>query len=76
MFSGSITDLVTPISDGEVDLDAFTDLVEWQIEQGCHGLSVAGMTGETSTLTMTELPLLVQRCLDITSETIPVLAGI
>ncbi len=37
-FQGSITALITPFKDGKVDARAFQKLVEWQIEQGTHGL--------------------------------------
>lgn len=76
MFNGAITDLVTPFSEGEVDLEAFSDLVEWQISEGSHGLLVASRTGEAPTLTMNEVTSLVQRCLDITAGRIPVMAAV
>ena len=37
-FQGSITALITPFKDGKVDATAFQRLVEWQIDQGTHGL--------------------------------------
>src|SRR3990170_8956032 len=50
-FQGSITALVTPFKDGKVDPRAFQKLVEWQIDQGTHGLVPCGTTGESPTLT-------------------------
>ena len=38
MLSGSITALITPFRDGQVDEDALSALVERQIEAGTHGL--------------------------------------
>ena len=38
-FRGSIPALVTPFAaDGSVDEKAFRNFVEWQIEEGSHGL--------------------------------------
>ncbi len=34
MFKGSIPALVTPFKDGEVDLEALKNLVDWHIEEG------------------------------------------
>ena len=47
---GSITALITPFKDGKVDEAAFRKLVNWQIEQGSHGLVPCGTTGESPTL--------------------------
>ena len=38
MLSGSITALITPFRDGQIDEDALNTLVERQIEAGTHGL--------------------------------------
>ena len=45
-FRGAITALVTPFRNGEVDEEAFRAFIEWQIEQGIHGLIPLGSTGE------------------------------
>ncbi len=37
-FKGSITALVTPFRDGNVDEDQFRAFVDWQIVSGTHGL--------------------------------------
>ena len=54
MFSGSIVALITPFRDGAVDQAALERLVEYQIEQGTHGLVPCGTTGESPTLTPEE----------------------
>jgi 4-hydroxy-tetrahydrodipicolinate synthase len=76
MFSGAITDLVTPMTDTELDFESFGELVAWQVEQGCHGLVVAGRTGEASALTMNEVFELVQRGIAIASGQIPVIVSV
>ena len=51
VFKGSITALVTPFRDGELDEEAFRAHVDWQIDEGTHGLVPVGTTGESPTLT-------------------------
>jgi 4-hydroxy-tetrahydrodipicolinate synthase len=52
---GAITPLVTPfVADGSLDLDAIKPLVDWQLEQGSHGISIGGSTGEPTSQTVSE----------------------
>src|SRR4051794_6464825 len=52
---GAITPLITPFAaDGALDLDAIRPLVDWQLEQGTHGISVGGSTGEPTSQTVAE----------------------
>jgi len=57
---GSIVPLVTPFRDGEVDYDAYAELVEFQVANGSHGVLVNGTTAEPSTLTVRERNRLVE----------------
>jgi len=75
MFRGSITALITPFQDGEIDWDAFDNLVEWQIEQGSHGLVACGTTAESPTLSKNEHTAIVERCVSVVKGRIPVIAG-
>ena len=44
---GSIVPLMTPFTeDGAVDHLSLANLVEWQIANGTHGVSIGGSTGE------------------------------
>ena len=64
---GSIVPLVTPFTeDGTFDGQAFTRLIEWQIESGSHGLSVTGTTGEPSALSLPER----EHVMDVAARTI------
>ena len=54
MIHGSIPALITPFLDGELDRPALEDLVEWQIQEGSHGLVAVGTTGESPTLSHEE----------------------
>jgi 4-hydroxy-tetrahydrodipicolinate synthase len=75
MFQGSITALITPFKDGAIDETAFKSLVEWQIEQGSHGLVPCGTTGESPTLTHDEHNRVVDLCIDAAAGRVPVIAG-
>lgn len=72
---GSITALVTPFRDGEVDEAAFRALVERQIAAGTHGLVPCGTTGESATLSEAEHRRVVEICVDVTQGRVPVIAG-
>lgn len=75
MFKGSITALVTPFMDGRIDEAAFRSLVEWQVEEGSHGLVPCGTTGESPTLSHAEHKRLVELTVEVTGKRVPVIAG-
>ena len=74
-FKGSITALITPFKDGKVDEPALQRLVEWQIDQGTHGLVPCGTTGESPTLTHDEHRRVVELCVEAAAGRVPVIAG-
>jgi 4-hydroxy-tetrahydrodipicolinate synthase len=74
-FKGSFTALVTPFSDGAVDEKAFREHVNWQIEEGTHGLVPVGTTGESPTLSHAEHKRVVEICIDEARGRVPVIAG-
>lgn len=68
--------LATPFTtDGAVDEVSLRRLVEFQIDKGCYGLTILGVLGEASKLTIEER----QRVMDLVLETaaghIPVIVG-
>ncbi len=64
---GSICPVITPFrEDGTIDVEAFKQLINWQIESGSHGISVTGTSGEPSSLTIEER----KRVMDMAKETI------
>jgi len=75
MFSGSICALATPFRNGGVDADAYRNLVNWQIEQGTHGLVPCGTTGESPTLSHDEHHHVVELCIETAAGRVPVIAG-
>lgn len=62
MFAGSLVALVTPMQpDGGIDFDAWSRLLEFQVQQGTTGIVVAGSTGESASLSDDELKELLVR---------------
>ncbi len=52
---GSICPVITPFkANGEIDFDKQSDLIEYQLENGTHCISVTGTSGEPSSLTTEE----------------------
>ena len=75
MFKGSMPALVTPIRNGELDLDALKQLVEWHIEEGSTGLVPVGTTGESPTLSHEEHETVVEEVVKAAAGRVPVIAG-
>jgi len=73
---GAITPLVTPFTgDGELDLAAIKPLVDWQLEQGSHGISVGGSTGEPTSQTVAERIEVMRAAAAAIAGRVPVLPG-
>ncbi|MFM8619137.1 MAG: 4-hydroxy-tetrahydrodipicolinate synthase [Opitutaceae bacterium] len=66
---------MTPMKNGAVDIAAFRKLVNWQIEQGSHGLVPVGTTGESPTLTPEEHMQVIETCIAEAKGRVPVIAG-
>ncbi len=75
MFSGAFTALITPFRNGEVDVEALEGLVEFQIEQGIHGLVPCGTTGETPSMSEAEDRLVIGTTVRVANGRVPVVAG-
>jgi 4-hydroxy-tetrahydrodipicolinate synthase len=75
LFKGSLTALVTPFKGEKVDEEAFRAHVDWQIENGTHGLVPVGTTGESPTLSHDEHRQVVEWCVEEAKGRVPVIAG-
>ena len=75
-FSGLMTALVTPFSDGDVDEAAFRSLVRRQLDNGVQGLVPCGTTGEAPTLSIEEHVEVVRWAVEEADGRVPVMAGI
>ena len=72
---GSIPPLITPFRNGEVDYDAYAQLVAFQIKNGSHGILVNGTTAEPSTLAVEERNRLIDIAVQVTAKRVPVVAA-
>ncbi len=75
MFSGAFTALVTPFRNGEVDVEALEGMVEFQIQNGIHGLVPCGTTGETPAMSEEEDRLVIDAVVRVANGRVPVIAG-
>ena len=65
MFKGSYVALVTPFENGSIGETQFQSLVEWQINEGTHGLVPCGTTGESPTLSHAEHERVIDLCIEV-----------
>ena len=75
MIHGSIPALVTPFSNGIIDHEALKGLVEWQIQEGSHGIVAVGTTGESPTLSHEAHQEVIEIIVKQTKGRVPVIAG-
>lgn len=76
-FRGTYTVLVTPfLADGSaIDTAALKRLVNWQIDEGIHGLIPLGSTGEFLSLSREERQQVIDICVAEANGRVPVLIG-
>ncbi len=73
---GSIVPLITPYDEnGGLDLKSFRKLINWQIESGSHGISIAGSTGEMTLLSIEEKETLFKVAVEEVAGRVPVVAS-
>ncbi len=75
MIQGIYTALITPFKDGKVDETAFQSFVEWQVNEGVHGLVPCGTTGESPTLTHEEHNRVIDLTIEVARGRVQVMAG-
>lgn len=76
MFKGSLVALITPMrEDGSVDEKAYAAFVDWQIQEGTHGVVPVGTTGESPTLSHDEHRRVVEIAIEVAKGRVPVIAG-
>ncbi len=72
---GSIPPVITPFRDGAVDYEAYAGLINFQVDEGSHGILVNGTTAEPSTLTTEERNRLVDVAIETVNGRVPVVAA-
>jgi 4-hydroxy-tetrahydrodipicolinate synthase len=75
MLKGSFTALITPFKDGNIDEESFRSFIDFQIDEGIHGVVPVGTTGESPTLSHEEHKQAVEICIDQSKKRVPVIAG-
>lgn len=75
MIHGSIVAIVTPFKNGEIDEKSLEDLIEFQIENGTHGIVPCGTTGESPALSHEEHEYVVELTVKTVRKRVPVVAG-
>jgi len=76
-FRGTYTVTITPFTaDGrKVEVSVLRDFIDWQIEQGAHGLIPVASTGEFLSLSDDERRLVAGTVIDQANNRVPVLIG-
>ncbi|MES0372057.1 MAG: 4-hydroxy-tetrahydrodipicolinate synthase [Mariprofundaceae bacterium] len=75
MFHGTMTALVTPFRNGQIDEEAFRAHLDRQIDAGVDAVIPAGTTGEAATLSFAEHKALIGITVKHVNGRVPVIAG-
>lgn len=75
MFHGTMTALVTPFRNGQIDEEAFRAHLDRQIDAGVDAVIPAGTTGEAATLSFAEHKHLIGITVSHVNGRVPVIAG-
>lgn len=76
IFQGAGTAIVTPFKDGNVDLECFKHLIDYQAEGGVAAIIVCGTTGEGATLSEEEKIMLYDGCIQHSAGRMKVICGV
>ena len=75
MFKGSNVALITPFKNNKLDVEAYINLIHFQIDNGTNGLIPAGTTGESPTLSHEEHQKVIELCINESKGKNPIIAG-
>ena len=75
IFDGTITALITPFSQGEIDFKSLKALIDRQIKSGINGIVIGGSTGEGSCLNEEQYFKLVEVASEYAANRINIFAG-
>lgn len=75
MIQGIYTALITPFKNGTLDEAAFQSFIEWQVNEGVHGIVPCGTTGESPTLTHEEHNRVIDLAVEAAGGKVKVMAG-
>lgn len=74
-YHGALVAIVTPFIDGLLDEQGLIDLIEFQIENGTHGIVPCGTTGESATIGFDEHKQVIDLTVKTVNGRVPVVAG-
>lgn len=73
---GSICPVITPFkANGDIDFEKQRDLINYQIDNGSHGISVTGTSGEPSSLTVEERVQVMENAMKAIDGRVPFAPG-
>jgi 4-hydroxy-tetrahydrodipicolinate synthase len=76
MFEGIWLPVITPLSGGEVDIEALEQLTDEAVSRGIAGIVALSTTGEAALLRDAERLAVVQAITDVVAGRVPVIAGL
>lgn len=74
-YHGAIVAIVTPFINNEIDEQGLVDLINFQIENGTHGIVPCGTTGESATVSFEEHKRIIELTVQTVDGRVPVIAG-
>lgn len=73
---GSISPVITPFNEDEsIDFEKFSELINWHIDSGSHGISVTGTSGEPSSMTTEEREQVMEAAYKTINGRVPFVPG-
>lgn len=75
IFTGAGTAIITPFKNGQIDYEAYKNILEFQIKDNIGAIVVCGTTGESATLNDKEHRELITFTVDTVAGRVPVIAG-
>jgi len=74
-YHGAIVAIITPFINNEIDEQGLIDLINFQIENGTHGIVPCGTTGESATVNFKEHKRIIELTVKTVAGRVPVIAG-
>jgi len=75
-FEGTFVVSVTPMTkDEELDLESFKDNLDYYIENGVHGITINGSTGEFAAQSLEELKSVMDAAVEAVNSRVPLISG-
>lgn len=74
-YHGAIVAIVTPFINNEIDEQGLVDLINFQIDNGTHGIVPCGTTGESATVSFDEHKKIIELTVKTVAGRVPVIAG-